>query len=78
MSARLCAACGKDLYRKKVWEKYRGKVIGYCCAHTHTFCRDGSVRRRQDCDSSVMTRDFCSCFQSMVYSDEEVTDETKT
>lgn len=47
-TARNCAACGKDLYRKKVWEKHGKKVIGYCCAVTYTFRLDGSIRRRDD------------------------------
>lgn len=50
---RACAVCGKDLFRKKVWETSHGKVIGYCCMPTHTFCRDGSVRRRDEDDPTV-------------------------
>lgn len=50
---RVCAVCGKDLYRKKVWEKFGKKVIGYCCMSHYTFCRDGNIRRREDDDPSV-------------------------
>jgi len=47
---RVCAVCGKDLYRKKVWERFGNKVIGYCCMSYYTFCRDGSVRQRSQDD----------------------------
>jgi hypothetical protein len=55
VAKRVCAACGKDLYRKKVWEKHGKKVIGYCCGATHAFCRDGSVRRRDEDDPTIKT-----------------------
>ena len=40
---RICAVCKTDQYRKKVWSKYRGKVICYSCGITHAFWPDGSV-----------------------------------
>ena len=50
---RVCAVCGKDLFRKKVWEKFGNRVIGYCCMPNYTFCRDGSIRRRDEDDPTV-------------------------
>lgn len=43
MKERVCAVCGKDLYRKKVWAKHKQRVIGYCCGPTFLFWLDGTV-----------------------------------
>jgi hypothetical protein len=40
---RTCAVCGKDQYRKKVWSKYKGKVICMTCGREWAFWADGTV-----------------------------------
>jgi hypothetical protein len=43
VSARNCAACGKSQYRKKVWSKFKSKVICMICGQEYAFWIDGSI-----------------------------------
>jgi len=40
---RLCVVCGKDQYRKRVWETWGKRVICYECGPQWSFWPDGSA-----------------------------------
>lgn len=44
---RLCEVCGEDMYRRKVWEKYKKKVICIDCSIDYTFDANGVVKEKE-------------------------------
>ena len=43
---RVCAHCGADQYRRKVWETRRRRVLCMLCGQRYTFMINGNVIER--------------------------------